>query len=232
MRNHQGKGDESLVLFGCGAMAMEVAQYVVDINGEAGESVFEVTDIVSDDAARYDEICSILGYSPSIHSSVDEVVSFSSKLSLVCIAKPSTIFRLHRLIEQYRGKLVALIHPLAHVSSAAVVGAGAIVCPFVYIGPFSRIGNGVIVNVGSIIGHDAHIGANSVISPRVSINGYADVGTSCFLGAGVTIAPRVKIGCDSDVSAGVAVHRNQESKSLIFAAGQPRAVPKKIIGAD
>jgi UDP-3-O-[3-hydroxymyristoyl] glucosamine N-acyltransferase len=73
------------------------------------------------------------------------------------------------------------IHPLAHVSPSARIGAGVAIYPFVYVGEDSVIGDGSTLCAGVVVGDDCRIGCNTMLHPHV------------VLYEGVTLGDRVEI---------------------------------------
>lgn len=215
-----------IIIHGCGAMAIELAMYINDVthHSENSDKKLIVTDIVSSEFSRADDIQNVLGYSVSFHSSITNIDRFAEKKSIISIGTALTVKQKRSEIKAAGGKFITIIHPSAVVSSLANIGQGVIVAPFVFIGPFSNIGDNAIINVHSTIGHDVSIGSGAVISPHVDVNGESSIGEYTFLGAGVVVDPRTNIGRYCKISSGTVIKKDISDGILAFDRESPKSV--------
>lgn len=209
---------QNIVLFGCGAMAIEAAMYINDVANQlsGANETMRVSDIVSTELGRSKELQSVLGYDVNLHHGIENVENFQQKKSLVAIGSAPAVKSIAADVRNLGGRFITVIHPTAVVSGTAAIGEGVIVAPFAFIGPFSRISDNVILNVRSTIGHDVSIGSGVIVSPHVDVNGASSVGDFSFLGAGVTLDPQISIGRYCKVSSGVTVRNSVPDGMMVF----------------
>lgn len=216
MRDH---GIETqIVIVGCGAMAIETAQYIVAQDNQLGlvEKRLVVTDVVSDDVKRLDQLQRVLGYEVSHHQYLADVADVGAKLFVIAIGNVNAIYRISAQIDEMSGKYFTVIHPSAEVSDYAEICEGSIIAPFAFIGPFAEVGANSIINVGAVIGHDAKLGRGVIVSPKANVNGGVNCGDFAFLGAGVTIDPMVTVGRFTKISSGNVISSSVDAGVLVF----------------
>lgn len=112
-----------------------------------------------------------------------------------------------------------LVHPLASVSSRAVLGTGCVVYPFAYVAPGARLGRHVTVLSHASIHHDTRIGDWSILASHVALAGDVTVGEHCYLGLGSRVIGGVKVGDGAMVGMGSAVLRDVPPGAVV--AGSP-----------
>lgn len=109
----------------------------------------------------------------------------------------------------------ASIHPDAHVSTLAVVGApgehlgaasthqvlvndGAIIREFVRVHAGTErptvIDSHALLMAGSHVGHDAFIGRKSRLCPNSVVCGHASIGENCIIYSGAVVSPFITMG--------------------------------------
>lgn len=210
------EGYQEVVIIGSGGMAVEAVTYINDIVTQSTmyDKGLVVSDIVSNDFTRLEDIKNILGYQVSTHQNLIDVPSFKKKRSVIAIGSNSVVFKIRKEVLSLKGSFLSIIHPSAYISPTSRIGEGVIVAPFCFIGPFARVGHNCILNVRATIGHDALIGNGVIISPHVDINGAATIGDHSFIGAGAIIDPLVKIGNFCKVSSGTALAKNLPSGAI------------------
>ena len=223
---------QKIVLFGCGAMAIEAAMYINDVSNQSSavNQTLRVSDIVSTELGRSNELQSVLGYAVNLHHAIEDVENFQQKRSLVAIGSAVAVQSIAADVRKLGGRFITVIHPTAVVSGTAVIGEGVIVAPFSFIGPYSRISDNVILNVRSTIGHDVAVGSGVIVSPHVDLNGASSVGDFSFLGAGVTLDPQISIGRYCKVSSGVTVKSNVSDGMMVFDHQSPKQVKLFLAG--
>ena len=199
------------VLFGGGAFAIEVASYLSDVNSyrllSEAPDILRVTDVVSSEPARVDDIGNIIGRQAAFHSDISFVKNIDSKAVVICIGDSFVRHRIYQELVVRGVKFGRVVHPSAYVAATARLGDGCIVCPFVFVGPYATVENNVALNVGAIVGHDVIINDSAVLSPGSCMNGHSKCGTAAFLGAGGTLLPEAVLGDFSKLSAGSVLNK-------------------------
>jgi sugar O-acyltransferase (sialic acid O-acetyltransferase NeuD family) len=103
------------------------------------------------------------------------------------------------------GRLLSVIHPDAHVSAHADIGAGAFIACRALIAASATLGQGTILNHGAIVDHDCQIGDYTHIAPAAVLGGGVRVGARVLVGANATLLPGLDIGDDVVIGAGSVV---------------------------
>ena len=109
------------------------------------------------------------------------------------------------LLEQNKGKCIAVISKDSHIGLDVQIGTGTFVAPYSYIGPKVRIGDNVIINSGSVVEHEVIVGNHTHIAPHATICGRTQIGDNVFCGAGSTIIDKLIICDDVIIGAGAVV---------------------------
>ena len=113
-------------------------------------------------------------------------------------------------------ELPAVISPMAHVSSHALVGDGSIVMHGAIVNAGAVVGNNCIVNSRALIEHDATVGDHCHISTGAIVNGEVNIGFGSFVGSGCIIKQGVTIGSRCVVGMGLSVrHDHLESSKIV-----------------
>lgn len=154
----------------------------------------------------------------------DPFIPGPDEVYVVATGEPVIKAALVTKIEEAGGTLLTVIHPTSYVASTAVLGRGALICPFAFVGPFAELAPHVTMNVHSGCGHNSKLGSFSVISPYASISGEAELGEQVFMGTHAYVAPTRKIGARSKISAGAFAVDDVPPDSL--AIGNPARVMK------
>lgn len=125
---------------------------------------------------------------------------------LIAIGSPAAR---ERVAAQFAGYTAAtLVHPLAGVGSANVIGAGSIVCAGVQISTNVRIGRHVHLNPSAVVGHDTVIDDFVSVNPAATISGDVRVGQRVLVGAASVILQGLCVGADAVVGAAACVVRD------------------------
>ena len=221
-----GTHKHEVILIGCGAMALEVAAYIGDIDGNLGSVGGGVTvlGVWSTDFSRKTHIEDILGYKINQYDDFDMIEDAQSKEYVICIGSNVAVHSyLSDVIRPNNLDLFSVIHPTAYVAKMAKICDGVILAPRTFVGPCAKIGSGTIVNVGSTIGHDCTIGEACVISPHVNINGSVNVGAGTFFGSKTSVDPGVEIGKFSKMISGSSVRADLKEGHL-FVSDQKKSI--------
>ncbi len=210
--------EQNIVVFGCGAMALETCGYIQDMNATrtADQPHLVVSDVVSPEFSRIAHMEAILGHPVAQRDTISEVQDFEHKKSVIGIGSPQAVDKISNAIRENGGSFVSVMHPSSYVSPHATVEAGVIIAPFAFVGPFASIGKNAIINVRATIGHDVTVGQGAIVSPHVDINGGATIGKYAFLGAGAIIDPTVEIGNFCKVSSGLAIRKKMPAGHFAF----------------
>jgi sugar O-acyltransferase (sialic acid O-acetyltransferase NeuD family) len=99
------------------------------------------------------------------------------------------------------------VHPGAHVSASARVGAGCVVGPGAIVGAGTTLGEQVIVNRGALIGHHVRLGDGAVVNPGANVAGHVRIGAGATIGMGALVADHIEVGEEAVVAAGAVVVR-------------------------
>lgn len=142
----------------------------------------------------------------------------ADEVFVVAHGDPTVKASLVQRIEAAGGTMLTVIHPTCYVAPNAVIGRGALLCPFVFVGPKANLAPHVTMNVHSGCGHNAELGMYAVISPHVSISGWAEIGERVLMGTHAYVEPRKKVGARSRVSAGGLILEDVPEDSLVLAA--------------
>ena len=119
-----------------------------------------------------------------------------------------------------------LIHPTAHVSTRANIGAGSNIFAKSYIGPQVIIGMHCLINTASCIEHNSTLGDHVVLSPGAMIGGEVSVGSYSMIGIGAVVSNTVKIGKESVIGGHSFV--NKDIPKNVVAYGSPARIIRKL----
>lgn len=101
--------------------------------------------------------------------------------------------------------LASVIHPGAHISRSACLGAGCVAFAGVVVNARAQIGAGTILNSSATVDHDCVIGDGAHVSPGANLAGDVKVGDRSWIGIGAAVREGISIGRESIVGAGAAV---------------------------
>src|SRR4029077_21149201 len=108
-----------------------------------------------------------------------------------------------------------VVHPRAHVSATARVGAGCIVAPGAVVGARAVVGEHTLLSRGALIGHHVHVGAFVSLLPGANVGGHVELGDRATVGMGAVIVNGTRIGPDATVAAGAVVLREVAAGSRV-----------------
>lgn len=195
------------ILIGCGGFALEVAEYLKDqdLQLSATERSAVVSDVVSTSYSRFDNLCSILDYSPKFHRTPETVENKNEKEVLICIGSPEHRHRNFVELKRLGFNFGTLVHETAWVAKSAQIDEGVIICPFAFIGAMAKVEANSVVNIRATVGHDVSVGVSAVLSPHCDLNGESVCGRVSFVGAGAILDPSAAIGDYAKVASGAVV---------------------------
>lgn len=209
------------ILIGCGGFAVEIAEYInsLDRSTRIKDQRHVVSDVVSTSSARFEDLCSVLGYEPDFHQTPNLVSDVCEKESLICIGSPEDRHKNFTNLKGLGFTFGTLVHETALVAKSAKIGEGSIICPYAFIGAMASIGANSVVNVRATVGHDVRVGVSSVLSPHCNMNGASKCGRVSFIGAGAILDPSSAIGDYSKISSGAVLKQKFGDGFLL--AGSP-----------
>jgi sugar O-acyltransferase (sialic acid O-acetyltransferase NeuD family) len=111
------------------------------------------------------------------------------------------------LLAEHGWRATTVVHPAAHVSPSARLGAGCVIGPRAVVGAAAELGRQVLVARGALVGHHTSIGAGVVLNPGANVGGNARLGDGAVLGMGAIVANGIEVGADAVVAAGAVVVR-------------------------
>jgi sugar O-acyltransferase (sialic acid O-acetyltransferase NeuD family) len=208
-----------LLIVGAGGFGREVLQWARDAWPNHADLI---AGFLSDDPLRLD------GFSTGarILSPVHDYRPEDGDYLLLGVGIP---FSRRRVTEQLlaRGaRFVSLVHPQAVVASSAIVGEGAVICPFAVVSDSAQLGRFVLINYHASLGHDSTAGDFAVLSPYATLGGSAAVGEEVFLGLHASVGPGKSVGARSKVSANSCVLTTSPADSIVF--GVPGRISPRV----
>lgn len=214
---------QELVLIGCGAMAVETAAYIADMNNTIapGAKRLILHGVVANTFDRLQDIETLIGYPIITYENEDDIPDRQAKKYVICIGSNTVVAKYIAQLDQKHLALQSIIHPTSYISKTAKLEDGVIIAPHTYIGPSAQIGRGTILNVNATIGHDCIIGAGCIVSPHVNLNGAANAEQGVFFGAGVIVDPGVKIGKFSKIISGATLKKDLKEGHLFISDANP-----------
>jgi len=99
----------------------------------------------------------------------------------------------------------SVVHPCAHISTAATLHVGCVVAPGAVVGVETVIGEHALVSRGALVGHHGRIGDFVSLMPGVNIGGNVSVGERTTVGMGAVIVNGTDVGVDAIIAAGAVV---------------------------
>lgn len=180
----------------------EIIGFLDSTPGLQGKSIFEIP---------------VLG-------STDNLETISIPADCVHIAIGDNLARgnIYNILCKRGIEVETIIHPTAHVSCKAQVGAGSFIGAGAIINNGARVGNVSIINTGAVVEHDNLLGFAVHVAPGATTAGRVTIGDYVFVGAGATVLPDISIGSGALIGAGsTVVHDVSDTETVIgYAARQ------------
>jgi len=207
-----------LVIYGCGAFALEILSYIQCFDSEPNRSqiTIQVIGVIDEGEPRLAEAETICGTKLSHWRKLDDVPMDSDLKFIIATGNPTSRARLLNMIKTKDGELHTVIHDSAFVAPTAKVEKGVLVAPFAFVGPFATLQENTVLNTYASVGHDSTVEKSSVLSPYSALNGNARLGECSLLGSTAIITPGVSVGSNCKVSAGSIAYKNAENNSLVY----------------
>jgi sugar O-acyltransferase (sialic acid O-acetyltransferase NeuD family) len=111
-------------------------------------------------------------------------------------------------LEHHGWQPATIVHPAAHVSPTARLGAGCVIGPGAVVGAETEIGAHTLVSRGTLIGHHCQIGAFVSLMPGANVGGHTKIGEHTTVGMGAVVVNTTEIGAGATVAAGALVLRD------------------------
>lgn len=179
------KGENRIVVFGCGGHARSVLNVLYEIDQD--------TDILFVDGnAKNKEVilgCRVVPAYPLKNEDPYIIAIGDNK-------KRENLYR--HFHHEKTGTCISVVSPSARVGMEADIGEGSFIAFGVYIGPQARIGVNTIINTGSIVEHETIVGDHTHIAPHATVCGRVKIGSNVFCGAGCVVIDKINI-CDNVV---------------------------------
>ncbi len=198
-----------ILIVGAGGFGREVLQWARDAWPAHGHLI---TGFLSADAGVLDSFACGL----DVVSSPDAYQPIPGDGLLLGIGVPYARRQVAESLQARGARFLTLIHPTAIVAASAVIGEGAILCPFSVASDSCRVGRFLIMNYHTSLGHDATAGDFSVLSPYATLGGNAHVAEDVFLGLHASVGPGKHVGDRSKVSANSCVLADAPPDSIVY----------------
>jgi acetyltransferase EpsM len=181
-----------LYLAGSGSFATEVAEWARD----AGWTVRGLVELL--DAARVG----------SIHEGFPIIAAPTCPHDARAVIAIGGDRREHwAMLAEHGWQAATIVHPRAHVSSSAELGAGCVVGPGAVIGAETTIDEHALVSRGALVGHHSRIGAFVSLMPGANLGGHVTLGERTTVGMGAIVVNGTTVGVSTTVAAGAVVLR-------------------------
>jgi sugar O-acyltransferase (sialic acid O-acetyltransferase NeuD family) len=187
-----GSGD--IHVAGTGSFALEIAEY-------ARAAGFEVVGLVElQDPARVGTV---------IHGlPVRAAEDLPDDDALAVVGAGGDRLAHWAVLEPHGWRPGTVVHPAAHVSESAALGAGCVVGPAAVIAAAGELGEHVLVGRGALLGHHTVLEAGVTLNPGANVAGHVHVGRGAAIGMGALVVNTRTIGAGAVVAAGAAVVRD------------------------
>jgi sugar O-acyltransferase (sialic acid O-acetyltransferase NeuD family) len=200
-----------LHILGAGGFAFEVG-IICDRLLAAGTAQFTSYDFLDDDP----QYASQRGMGHRVSGPIEGAAIDADALYACAIGNPvQRRYVVERFVDK-GAQFISLIDPSAVVSDQAVIGAGAIICPHVFVSCFTQLGRHVHLNVASSIGHDAVLGDYVTLSAHVDLTGGVRVGEGAFFGTHAAVLPNHSVGRWARIGAGCTVVRPIKDEAILY----------------
>ena len=200
---------KSIVIWGIGGHAREVAQLVEDIEAHQPGS-WTLKGFLVDKGATTQHPQTLPA---PLLGGVEWWAANPDVWIVVAVGNPKLRQQISEKLKvtNPRSHFATLVHPTSRLVKSAKVGNGSVVFAQSYVSDHVQIGQHASINFACTLNHDTALGDFVSLGPRVSVCGGVKVDSLCELGASVTVIPNVRIHSGVRVGAGAVVTRSLAS---------------------
>mgnify|MGYP001209362577 FL=1 len=194
--------NDSIIIFGAGGFAREVAWLIRDINQQRpNNEKFQIAGFVEHSSSRIGER---LNGIPII--TLNDAKKIPHAKAIVAIGSPEIKARAVREAEDAGLDFATLVHPTVLFDEDTVsIGTGSVICAGTILTVNITLGCHVIINLDCTVGHDCVLEDFVTISPGCHLSGYTNVHRSAYLGTGSVTVEGHHIGAEAVIGAGAVV---------------------------
>jgi sugar O-acyltransferase (sialic acid O-acetyltransferase NeuD family) len=211
---------EKIVIVGAGALAAEVARFILDSNIKKNSNDYTIVGFLDDNKESYDKY--------SLHSPfLGPIFSYKPKDDeklILAIADIPTRRKVISYFTMVGGVFTNFIHPWSIIFDTARMGTGNVIMPYTLIGPNADLGDYNLVNSRVVLGHDTQIGTNNTFFPSTGISGSTTIGDNNLFGVNSATLPGISIGSNNKISAGMVIERKLKSDMIVFHRFKERVI--------
>src|SRR4051794_29671874 len=119
---------------------------------------------------------------------------------VVAITDNSVRLRLANSIRALGAQFFTAVHPVAYLSTEAVVGDGTVLAAGAVVHPDATVGSHCYIGPGAVVDRDAMVEAGTWVSAGVVVGPGARVGARAVLGQNASVGRKAVVGKDAQVA--------------------------------
>lgn len=194
----------TLVLFGAGGHAREVAQLVHDIN-HAQPDTWQLLGFMADPEAVSINPKPLTA--PLLGTSQQALAAHPDAQCIIAVGDAQARRSIaNRLLQQHPDlRFATLVHPSAWIANGVCVGHGSVIFAGALINVDATLGAHCSINLACTISHDCHLGDYTSLGPGVRMAGAVTLGEAVEVGTGACFRPCVSVGANAVIGAGASV---------------------------
>jgi acetyltransferase EpsM len=146
---------------------------------------------------------------------VDVLLRAGVSRAIVAIGDNVARARVAEVLESKHMQLISAIHPLASLSSSAVIAEHVIVGPRATVCVHARIGPHAILSAGAIADHDNVIGKGAFLEVAVRLAGQVTIEEFATIGIGASVIPGRRVGPRARVAPGAVVIHDVPAQAVV-----------------
>lgn len=211
---------EKIVIIGAGALAAEIAGFILDSNSKKGSEDYFITGFLDDNEENYHKyslksplLGSVFSYKPK-----------SDEKLIIGIADIPIRKRVVSYFIRLGASFTNFVHPWSITFDSSRMGIGNVIMPYTLIGPNAVLGDYNLVNSRVVLGHDSIIGNNNTFFPSTGISGSTIIGDNNLFGVNSATLPGISIGSNNKISAGMVVERKLKDDMIVFHRFKERVI--------